>query len=178
MKPSISKVATVGALTLISLIGIQAISSLTPAIGQTVASLARYLTQSGAKLYGASWCPYTQRQRQLFGSAIGEVRYIECYPNGRNGGVNRQCVERGIQGYPTWEIGGRQYSSLISLEQLAQISGFYRASMTNNLAKSCDDRADEIFYRRHPELAGQRISQSQVNLAREWLRIRRSLNCQ
>ncbi|NJM73839.1 MAG: hypothetical protein HC862_29090, partial [Scytonema sp. RU_4_4] len=34
------------------------------------------------------------------------------------------CKAAGIQGYPTWEINGKLYSNVQSLEKLAQVSGY------------------------------------------------------
>ena len=64
------KFKILGALALISAIGIDCTSLVKPATAQTAASLAYHLKQAGAKLYGASWCPYTRRQAQLFGDSF------------------------------------------------------------------------------------------------------------
>ncbi|MFB2921481.1 hypothetical protein [Aerosakkonema funiforme] len=171
----LSSVAAIGTLTILGSIGIKSISVVQPAVAQTMASLARHFRQTGVKMYGASWCPFTQRQKAILGEALRNIQYIECYPAGRGGALNSQCLGRGIQGYPTWEIAGRRYRGLLSLQQVAELSGYGRVANTNNAAQICDDRADEIFYRRHPEMVGQRIDKNQVGLAREWLAIRRSL---
>ena len=39
---------------------------------------AQCITDSGAKFYGAFWCPHCQNEKRLFGSAEKLLPYIEC----------------------------------------------------------------------------------------------------
>lgn len=173
------KFKILGALALISAIGIDCTSLVKPATAQTAASLAYHLKQAGAKMYGAFWCPMCQRQIQVFGDAFSQVPHIECYPNGGNGALNPQCEKAGIQGYPTWVINGRTYRGLKSIEQLAEISNYGTPSNTNDPVKICDYKADLIFYERNPQMLGRKISSSQSSLANEWSGIRRNIRgCQ
>ena len=95
--------------------------------GASEIALARHLRQRGAKMYGAYWCPYCHRQRELFGrQAFNQITYIECDPRGQNGRPDL-CRRANVSGFPTWEINGQQYSGLQSLNELANISG-YRGS--------------------------------------------------
>ena len=174
-KPWLSRLATVGTLAIISAIGIDCIGLVKPAVGQTAASLAYHLKQTGAKMYSASWCPVCRRQAQLFGDAFSQVPYIECYPNGRNGGVNPQCERAGINSFPRWVIGGRTYRGMMSIERIANLSNYGTPSNTNDPVKICDYKADLIFYERNPQMLGRKISSSQSNLAREWQGIRRNI---
>ncbi|MGA1264236.1 MAG: vitamin K epoxide reductase family protein [Prochlorothrix sp.] len=86
--------------------------------------LADHLRTTGAKMYGAYWCPHCHEQKELFGKeAITLVPYVECDPSG----INPQpdlCREAGVTGYPTWEINGKIYSGRQTLDQLADASGY------------------------------------------------------
>ena len=86
-------------------------------------SLAQHLDSIGARMYGAYWCPYCDRQADMFGDAFSEIEYIECDPRGENA-QPQLCRSAGIQGYPTWEIDGQFYAGMRSLEELATLSGY------------------------------------------------------
>ncbi|MEM9116622.1 MAG: hypothetical protein AAGD09_01935 [Cyanobacteria bacterium P01_F01_bin.56] len=87
------------------------------------AQLASHLTEQGAAMYGAFWCPHCEDQKALFGDAVSRVPYVECDPEGDNA-QPELCVAKEIKGYPTWEIKGEFYPGARSLEELAQLSGF------------------------------------------------------
>jgi glutaredoxin len=87
------------------------------------AQLANHLDETGATMYGAYWCPHCSDQKEMFGSAIDQVPYVECAADGENA-QPQLCQEKGIQGYPTWEIDGEFYPGTRSLEQLAELSSF------------------------------------------------------
>jgi hypothetical protein len=85
-------------------------------------NFAKCLSQSGAKMYGAYWCPHCEDQKQMFGNSWQYVKYIECsLPN--RGGQNEVCDQADIKAYPTWEFGdgSRQTGTLTPL-QLSQLS--------------------------------------------------------
>jgi len=85
--------------------------------------LARCLTDKGAKMYGAYWCPHCKEQKEMFGASFKYVKYIECsLPGGR--GQNSLCRQAGIKGYPTWEFGdGSRQAGKLSLFELAEKAG-------------------------------------------------------
>lgn len=85
--------------------------------------LARHLTDTGVVMYGAYWCSHCKDQKEWFGSAFKYIDYVECDPKGK-GAKPYLCQEKGIKGYPTWEIGGRFYEGAIPLEALAELSGY------------------------------------------------------
>jgi len=75
--------------------------------------LAQCLKDSGTTFYGAFWCPHCKKQKELFGSAVTLLPYVECStPDGN--GQTPVCKEKGITGYPTWifkdgsELSGEQ----------------------------------------------------------------------
>src|SRR5262249_12706256 len=67
-----------------------------------VRMLAIHLSQSGAKMYGAYWCPHCLQQKSYFGASASRLPYIECTPNGQGGPQSAECKAAGIQSYPTW----------------------------------------------------------------------------
>ncbi|MFQ5990349.1 MAG: vitamin K epoxide reductase family protein, partial [Candidatus Methylomirabilales bacterium] len=87
-------------------------------------ALALHLADSGAKFYGASWCPHCKEQKALFGASADRLPYIECSPHGRAGPQALRCRQKGVRLYPTWTINGRRYARLLTLKQLAAYSGF------------------------------------------------------
>ncbi len=85
--------------------------------------LAQHLTVTNAKMYGAYWCPHCIDQKKQFGEAQKLVPYVECDSKG----VNPQtalCQQKGITGFPTWEINGKMLSGERSLNELATASGY------------------------------------------------------
>jgi glutaredoxin len=92
--------------------------------GAAEMALAEHLKQRGAKMYGAFWCPYCTRQKELFGrEAFSKITYIECDARGQNAQPDL-CRRANVRGFPTWEISGQQYGGMQSLTQLADISGY------------------------------------------------------
>lgn len=65
--------------------------------------LAQCIKDSGAKFYGAFWCPHCQKQKQMFGSSVKLLPYVECStPDGKS--QTPVCQEQKIEGYPTWKF--------------------------------------------------------------------------
>lgn len=89
-------------------------------------ALAKHLRASGAKFYGASWCPHCKAQKSFFGpEALRFVPYVECSPNGQPGsGLTKACADASIESFPTWDIAGQRYMGEQSLEQSARYSNF------------------------------------------------------
>lgn len=86
-------------------------------------SLARYLSERGATMYGSHTCSHCERQKELFGSAFGYVAYVECSRSGPDPNP-ALCAAKKIRSYPTWEIGGELYEGMRTLEQLGRLSGY------------------------------------------------------
>lgn len=87
-------------------------------------ALAIHLRDSGARFYGAYWCPACKQQKALFEASVERLPYVECTPNGRNGVHNFACVANDIKDYPTWIIDGRRHTGVIPVVELAAVSGF------------------------------------------------------
>jgi len=97
---------------------------ITTTSGESEIALARHLKGVGAKEYIAWWCPHCHEQKQLFGKeAYSLVNHIECDPRGQNPRPDL-CQAANIEGFPTWEINGKLYPNVQSLENLANISGY------------------------------------------------------
>lgn len=61
---------------------------------------AQCIKDSGAKYYGAFWCPHCQKQAALFGSAKQYLPYIECSNPDKS--QTQICIDEKIESYPTW----------------------------------------------------------------------------
>lgn len=85
--------------------------------------LASHLTEIGARFYGTYWCRFCRKQKDLFGAAAAALPYIECDPRSPVG-QPQLCIRAGVQSFPTWQIGDRLYEGVLSLEDLARLSGF------------------------------------------------------
>lgn len=96
----------------------------TPGNDPKLRALAEHLAKSGAKFYGASWCPHCKEQKELFGASADRLPYIECSPQGPRAPQAPVCEALNIKGYPTWIIGGRLYEGLLMPEELEKYSGF------------------------------------------------------
>lgn len=65
-------------------------------------AFAKCTSQSGAKMYGAYWCPHCLEQKEVFGSAFQYVDYVECGVKGNTKAQTQACIDAGIKHYPTW----------------------------------------------------------------------------
>ncbi len=120
----------VGAIVLIGTVGIYSTQNKQASAPQTYAGrLAQHLTTSGAKMYGAFWCPHCNEQKQLFGEAVKQMPYVECATDKVNPRLQSEvCRSKNIESYPTWEIGGKFYPGVKPLEELAKLSNYQKSS--------------------------------------------------
>lgn len=81
---------------------------------------AQCIADSGAKFYGAFWCPHCQDQKTMFGKSASLLPYIECStPDGQ--GQLQVCKDAGITGYPSWDFAdGSRENGLVQMDVLAQ----------------------------------------------------------
>lgn len=86
-------------------------------------ALARHLSDTGARFYGAHWCPACREQKRLFGDAADGLPYVECDPAGA-GARPELCAQANVRTFPTWTVGGNRREGVTSLETLATLSGF------------------------------------------------------
>jgi uncharacterized membrane protein/glutaredoxin len=100
-----------------------------PAVEDPIArALAVHLTSTGAKMYGAYWCPHCQDQKALFGAAANRLPYIECSTAGQGSPQTETCRAAQIKTYPTWVINGKRTEEVMTLQQLATASGFQQTA--------------------------------------------------
>ena len=81
------------------------------------------LTEKGAVMYGAFWCPHCLEQKKMFGDSFQYVNYVECsLPDGKS--QTELCIKKNITGYPTWEFdGGERAEQVLSFQVLAEKTG-------------------------------------------------------
>ena len=85
---------------------------------------AKYLKDNGVVKYSAYWCPNCLNQCELFGKqAYNELNVVECSRDGINS-QTQLCIDKGIKGFPTWEINGKLILGVLSLKELSKLTGF------------------------------------------------------
>ena len=87
-------------------------------------SLAKYLTRKGVVKYSAYWCPNCLYQSELFGQeAYKELNIIECARDGKNS-QTQLCIDKKVEGFPTWEINGEMILGVQTLKDLSELTGY------------------------------------------------------
>jgi len=88
----------------------------------TYDNFATCIADSGAKFYGAFWCPHCAEQKELFGDSVDLLPYVECDPNGKNSQAS-VCNDEGVKSYPTWKFtDGTIKNGVTSLDDLSEAS--------------------------------------------------------
>ena len=93
--------------------------------GSASPEFAQCLTEKGAKMYGAFWCPACKTQKETIGISVFDERinYIECSLPDRSA-QTQICVQQGIERYPTWEFAdGSRIEGVLTLQELSQLTG-------------------------------------------------------
>jgi hypothetical protein len=88
-------------------------------------AFARCLTERGAKMYGAWWCPHCVEQKEKFGASFEYVPYVECGIKGDLRGRSQACRDANIEHYPTWQFPptGERVERIFSLQELSDRTG-------------------------------------------------------
>lgn len=89
---------------------------------QQLESLAKCLTEKGAKVYGVYWCSWCAQQKEIFGDAAQYLPYVECSEQDSRE-ITAECKAIGVSSYPTWEFNGEKHSGFKSLDDLINLSG-------------------------------------------------------
>ena len=85
---------------------------------------AKYLNDNGVVKYSAYWCPNCLKQSELFGKqAYKELNVVECARDGKNS-QTQLCIEKKIQGFPSWEINGKIILGVQTLKQLSNLTRY------------------------------------------------------
>jgi hypothetical protein len=89
----------------------------------TLDGFAKCVAKSGAKMYGAWWCPHCADQKELFGYTFQYVNYVECSPKGQRT-ENDTCKQAGIKNFPTWQFSdGIRVEGMLHLQALGEKTG-------------------------------------------------------
>ncbi len=90
---------------------------------EDVDSFAQCLTEKGAVMYGAFWCPHCAQTKKNFGSSFRYIDYVECDPRGDNEQAEL-CIAKKIDAYDTWEFAdGSRVVGEPSFEELSAGTG-------------------------------------------------------
>ena len=88
---------------------------------------AKYLKDNGVVKYSAYWCPNCLDQGELFGKqAYKELNVVECARDGKNS-QTQLCIDKNIQGFPSWEINGKIIIGVQTLKELSNLSGYKKS---------------------------------------------------
>ena len=89
--------------------------------------LAKFLKYNGIVKYSAYWCPNCLNQGELFGKqAYKELNVVECARDGKNS-QTQLCIDKNIQGFPSWEINGKIIIGVQTLNELSNLSGYKKS---------------------------------------------------
>ena len=87
-------------------------------------ALAKFLKNKGVIKYSAYWCPNCLHQSELFGKqAYKELNVVECARDGKNS-QTQLCIDKKIQGFPSWEINGKIILGVKTLQELSDLTGY------------------------------------------------------
>lgn len=64
-------------------------------------NLTACLQKNQAVMFGASWCPHCAAQKKMFGKSVKDMPYFECAVGS---GQAKECSDRNIMSYPTWQF--------------------------------------------------------------------------
>ena len=85
---------------------------------------AKFLRENGVVKYSAYWCPNCLNQSELFGrQAYKELNVVECARDGKNS-QTQLCIDKNIQGFPSWEINGKIIIGVKTLKELSKLTGY------------------------------------------------------
>ena len=87
-------------------------------------AFAKFLKNNGVVKYSAYWCPNCLNQGEIFGKqAYKELNVVECARDGKNS-QTQLCIDKNIQGFPSWEINGKIILGVLTLEELSTLTGY------------------------------------------------------
>jgi len=72
-------------------------------------NLTACLEKNQAVMFGASWCPHCAAQKKMFGKSVKDMPYFECAVGS---GQAKECSDRDIMSYPTWQFPDATIKSL------------------------------------------------------------------
>ncbi|MBI4021374.1 MAG: hypothetical protein HY369_03960 [Candidatus Aenigmarchaeota archaeon] len=121
---------------LLVLVGVLAISGCTAPAAVDYSAFSTCVKDAGVVEYGAYWCPNCARVKLTLGDAWKNLAYVECdpkcvanaqgaLPDFCNGFTSQtdQCLQLGVDKYPSWEKDGQILYVGTDLARVAEISG-------------------------------------------------------
>jgi hypothetical protein len=112
-----------GLLLLIAVIAVGLFAFIHHQQGTRYKAFAQCLSDKGAKMYGAYWCPHCADQKELFGASFQYVNYTECGIKGSRS-LAQVCTDANVQHFPTWVFAdGSRVEGKHELEFLSQETG-------------------------------------------------------
>ncbi len=103
-------------------------------------TFAQCIEDSGAKFYGAFWCPHCLDQKTLFGKSAELLPYIECSLPDRSG-QTEECSDLEVQSYPTWEFAdGERIERVMTLQELSEKTD---CDLDNTMTSISDDSTEQ-----------------------------------
>lgn len=81
-----------------------------------VEQVAQCLSETDAILYGTLTCPHCIDQKNMFGEYVSKIEFVNCEQN------LQECLEKGVNAYPTWIINGRSYVGTRDLKTLYNLA--------------------------------------------------------
>jgi thiol-disulfide isomerase/thioredoxin len=85
-------------------------------------TFAQCINDSGAKFYGAWWCPHCHDQKILFGRSAKLLPYVECQTKSRENLA--VCNDADVKSFPTWDYAdGTRVVGLETFEKLSEKTG-------------------------------------------------------
>ncbi len=97
---------------------------------QDLVQFAKALKDSGARFFGAIWCPFCNEQKALFGDGADYLPFVEVTNPDRS--LNSVGQQENIQAFPTWEFqNGSRVTGVKTLQELSNLSGIAIPSSNN-----------------------------------------------
>ena len=100
MKNPSTMLFAVAGILVVGLIAVTVTKGRTPS---SYDGFAQCLSDNGAQMFGAWWCPHCENQKAAFGSAFDNINNVECSPD-RTRNMSAECKQAGIESYPTWRF--------------------------------------------------------------------------
>lgn len=100
---------------------------------QDLVAFAKALKDSGARFFGADWCPFCTEQKALFQDGAQFLPFVEMTNPDRT--RNATAIAQNVTTYPTWEFttlsGTQRVTGVQTLQQLSTLSGIAIPTSSN-----------------------------------------------
>lgn len=85
-------------------------------------ALAKAIADSGARFFGADWCPFCTEQKEVFGEGYSNLPFIEV--TNPNHTLNQIGIDNNITQLPTWVFtDGTRVTGVLDIEELVNYTG-------------------------------------------------------